>query len=229
MARFLETFEVIQGDGSWSNGPQPIDLLSQGVDIDTYDICTPATPADPPEFSMGDDVEPFAIKGYIEVPTRCAPADVEKYLHDAMVDSAEYTITKTLWSGANDNDTEFYMNGAHVSEVTRDGNVYAALGRAVHTAYAKTPFIKPVIHLGFETAMSLQLSLQNLGLPFVVAPGYPQDAIAVTGPIRVRLGTLEITKSVNPKNNRMQVEGTQFAKIEFDPYMAVRVIGSTGS
>ncbi|QGF20261.1 hypothetical protein SEA_SIXAMA_82 [Gordonia phage Sixama] len=229
MARFLETFEVIEGDGTWSNGPQPVDILSQGVTMDTYDICAPEPAPEVPDFDMGADIAPFAIKAYTEVPTRCSPADVEAYVARAMADAAEYTITKVLWSNANGNNTEFYLNGAHVTEVPRTGNVYTQLGKAVHTAYADTPFIKPVIHLGFETAMSLQLSLQNLGLPFVVAPGYPQDAIAVTGPITVRLGTIDTAKSVNPKNNRLQIEATRLAKIEFDPYMAVRVADSTGS
>lgn len=229
MARFLETFRVIEGDGAWSNGPQPLDTLSKGVGLDTYDICNPSTPDDPPEFDMGDDVAPFAIKAYTEVPTRCSPADIEDYVREAMSEAAEYTITKTLWEGPNGNTTEFYLNGNHTTTVARGANVYAALGKAVHTAYAETPFIKPVIHLGFETSMSLQLGLQNLGIPYVVAPGYPQDAIAVTGPITVRLGTIDITKSVNPKNNRVQIEATRLARIEFDPYMAVRVEDTSGS
>lgn len=229
VAKFLETFTVIEDDGQWSNGPQPVDTLSAGFAIDTYDICSPDTPETPPDFEIGSDASPFAVKAYMKVPSRCAPADIEQYVGVAMRESTEYTVTEALWNGANGNTSKFYLNDAAVTEVPRVGDMYSLLGDALHTAYTDTPFIRPVIHLGFQSAMALQLGLQNLGLPFVVAPGYPKDAIAITGPVTIRLGTIETTKSVNPSNNSMQIEATRLARIEFDPYMAVRVADSTGS
>ena len=226
MAKFLETFNVIEGDGQWTNGSQPIDTLSQGVNIDTYDICNPATPSDPPEFQIGEDISPFAVKAYMEVPTRCSPADIEMYVGAAMAEAVEYTVTKSLWNGANGNTSNIFMKSTEVTELARGTDMFATLGTVLHTAYDRTPFIKPVIHLGFQSAMMLQLGLQNLGIPFVVAPGYPQDAVAVTGTVTVRLGTIEITKSVNQSNNRMQIEATRLARIEFDPNMAVRAADS---
>ena len=229
MAKFLETFNVIEGDGSWSNGPQPIDTLSHGVVLNTYDICDPETPDTLPNFAIGEDVSPFAIKSYIKVPTRCAPGDVEQYIQRAMDESTEYVVTKALWIGARGNTTNIFMQSNEVTEVPRTGDMYSLLGSVLHTAYQDTPFIKPVIHLGFQSAMALQLGLQNLGLPFVVAPGYPKDAVAVTGPVTVRLGTIETTKAVDHSDNQMQIEATRLARIEFDPYMAVRVADSAGS
>ena len=229
MAKFLETFNVIEQDGSWSNGPQPIDTLSPGVIIDTYDICDPDFPGALPTFAIGEDVSPFAVKAYIKVPTRCAPGDVEQYVRAAMFQATEFTVTQALWNGANGNSTNIFMQASAVTEVPRTGDMFSILGSVLHTAYEDTPFIKPVIHLGFQSAMALQLGLQNLGLPFVVAPGYPKDAVAVTGPVTVRLGTIETTKSVDPSDNQMQIEATRLARIEFDPYMAVRVASSTGS
>lgn len=223
MARFFETFNVVTGDGGWSRSPQPIDTLSAGVAIGTYDICNPDSPGDAPEFSIGADVSPFAIKAYIKAPTRCSPDDLEQYIRQAMDDSAEYAVTKALWSGADGISTEMHLNGDDVTTVARSGDSYAQLSAALTRAYADTPFLKPVIHLGFQSAMTLQLGLQNLGLPFVVAPGYPGNAIAVTGPVTVRLGTIETTKAVTTDDNRLQVEATRLARIEFDPYMAVRI------
>lgn len=229
MARFLETFNVIEENGQWSNGPQPFDTLSAGVSIDTYDICNPDSPSAPPEFAIGVDAAPFAIKAYMKVPTRCAPGDVEQYVTAAMAEAAEYTVTDALWNGANGNTTELYLSSGDITEIPRTGDMYSLLGTVLHTAYQQTPFLKPVIHLGFQSAMALQLGLQNLGLPFVVAPGYPQDTVAVTGPITVRLGSIETTKSVDNSDNRMYIEATRLARIEFDPHMAVRVANSAGS
>lgn len=229
MARFLETFSVIEGDGPWSRGPQPVDTLSAGVSLATYDICSPDTPENPPEFEIGQDATPFAIKAYMKVPTRCAPADLDKYLRHAMDAATEYSVTNALWNGSIGSSSEFYLHGADVTEVPRAADMYTTLGVALHKAYEKTPFIKPVIHLGFTSAMALQLGLQNLGLPFVVAPGYPKDAIAITGPVVVRLGSIDTTTAVETDDNRMQVESTRLARIEFDPHMAVRVQDSSGS
>lgn len=229
MARFLETFNVIEQDGQWSNGSQPFDTLAAGVAMDTYDICNPETPDEPPEFALGVDVSPFAIKAYMKVPTRCAPGDISQYLEAAMVEAAEYTVTDALWNGANGNLTDIYLSSPDVTEVPRTGDIFAQLGTAIHTAYQQTPFLKPVIHLGFQSAMMLQLGLQTLGIPFVVAPGYPQDTIAVTGPITVRLGSIEVSKAVDPSDNRLQIEATRLGRIEFDPHMAVRVANSAGS
>ena len=229
MARFLETFTVLDGDGTWSRGPQPVDTLSAGVSIGTYDICAPAKPEDPPVFEIGQDATPFAIKAYAKVPTRCAPRDLESYVAAAMDLSTEYTVTSALWHGAEGSSSEFYLNGADVTEVPRAGDMFSSLGIALHTAYEKTPFIRPVIHLGFTSAMALQLGLQNLGLPFVVAPGYPKDAIAITGQVIVRLGSIDSETAVETDDNRLQVEATRLARIEFDPHMAVRVQSSSGS
>ncbi|AKJ72555.1 hypothetical protein PP301_gp017 [Gordonia phage GMA2] len=231
MARFFETFNVIEQDGPWSRGPQPVDTLSAGVSIQVRDICDPEPVDGPPDFDIGDDTSPFAITAYSKVPTRCAPSEIQSYVESAMRESTEYVVTKALWSGTTDNpDTKFYLGGDDVTVVSRSSNdMYDLLGKVLHKAYEDTPFIKPVIHLGFQSAMALQLGLQNLGLPFVVAAGYPQDAIAVTGPVTVRLGTIETTSAVETSDNRMQIESTRLARIEFDPYMAVRAQGSTGS
>lgn len=229
MARFLETFTVTEEDGSWSNSPQPVDTLSAGFSIDTYDICNPDTPETPAEFDIGSDASPFAIKAYMEVPTRCAPGDIERYVAMAMHSATEYSVTHALWNGANGNTSKFVLTDSSVDVIARSGDLFSILGEALHTAYAKTPHINPVIHLGYQSAMSLQFGLSTLNLPFVVAPGYPKDAVAITGAVTVRLGTIETTKSVNPSNNRLQIEATRLARIEFDPNMAVRVSDSAGS
>lgn len=226
MARFLETFNVIEGDGQWSAGAQPFDTLAAGFTVDTYDICNPDTPAALANTELGQDSSPFAIKAYMEAPARCAPAQMLAYAEAAMAGSAEYTITKALWFGANDTTTDIFLKDNDVTEVPRVGDYYAVLGSVLKAAYAKVPHINPVIHLGFQSAMALQLGLSNLGLPFVVAPAYPQDAVAVTGSVTVRLGSIELTKQVDPRNNKTQIEATRLAKIEFDPFMAVRAADS---
>lgn len=230
MARFFETFNIVEGDGSWSSGPQPVDTLACGFVIDTYDICEPDAPEPLADTPLGIDATPFAIKAYQEVPTRCAPAEILEWVDSAMHLSTEYTVTKSLWYGANGNTSKMYMHDPDIEVVDRGANDIKTLGACLEAVYEKAPMIRPTIHLGFEAAMSMQFGLDTLKIPFVVAPGYPPDAIAVSGPITINLGSVQTIASVNPANNRKQLESSRLARIVFDPCMVVRAADSgTGS
>jgi hypothetical protein len=171
-------------------------------------------------------VEPFAITAYGEIPPLCAPPDYEKFITNALDLSAEQKVTNTLWYGSPDVVTDMYMEHTDVQVLTRTGDPYTMVGTLLQTAFAKTPFLQPVLHLGWQSAMSLQLGLASLGLPFVVPRGYPSNAIAVTGPVVVRLSSIETITTFDYLLNRQYFESSRIAAIEFDPGIAVRIADS---
>lgn len=331
MAKFFETFDVIEGDGPWTAGPRPVDTFAGGVSIQTQSICNPPTPVSqvqtvtvsgspaggtftltfnghatgtiawnatatavqsavdaipgvgsnasvsgpaggpwlvtfggsmtgidepvmtanssgltggtspsvtaaitthgsntvaPASYPLARDTEPFACTAYGIVPPRCEPADYGDFIQQAIVTSSEWQISNALWTGYNGATGDMYLEHPDVEVIARTGDPYTIVGAVLQRAYAKTPFLQPVIHLGWQSAMSLQLGLASLQLPFVVPHGYPANAIAVTGPVVIRLGSVQAIETYDMNLNRHSFEATRLASIEFDPGIAVRVADS---
>jgi len=333
MAKFFETFDVIEGDGTWQAQPYPIDTWAGGIKVLTEDICTPPTPTNevqtitvngaptggtftlaldgqvtpsgvaydasastvqtalqalstigsgnatvagsaggpyvvtfagalgdievdaivgdgtlltggtdmsvtvqvttpgnvktPNSYPLTRLVAPFAITDYAIVPPRCTPTDYGDFVIASLIKSREYVITNSLWYGPSNPESDMYLEHPDVQVLERgSSDPYTLIGAALQAAFAKTPFIKPVIHLGFQSALALQLGLANLELPFVVAEGYPPNAIAVTDSVVVRIGSVQFISRVDTSLNRTYYEGSQIAAVEFDPGIAVRVSDS---
>lgn len=229
MARFFETFEVVETpEGTWTRGGQPIDTPEHGFTSIVTDICAPADRPTPPDYALGEDLEPFIIVGNQIVPTRCEPEDIRQRIVQTMSNVTEYRVTQAMWSGVPGTDSTLYLTHPDVAVVPRaaDGNWAQVLADVLTKAYEQTPHIRPVVHLGFQAALALQYGLQNLGLPYVVPMGYPQDAIAVTGPVKVYLTPIHTTNAVRRQDNRHEFEVTRFGAIEFDRYQAVRAADS---
>lgn len=227
MARFYDTFDVVVDDGAtWTRG-ENVDTLGCGFTLINSDICSPGVQPTPPDYGLGELATPFAIIANQVVPTRCAPEYVGQFVEQAMERATEYQITKALWDGVDDvPEHELFLTHSDVTEVARTGDVNQIIGTVLETAYAQMPFLSPVIHLGFQVAMSLQFGLNNIGIPYVIAPGYPRDAVAVTGPVQVKLTKTSYTQSVDPKDNREYFQASRLALIEFDPCQAVRAAAS---
>lgn len=221
MAKFLETFDVIESDGDWQQGYVK-DMLGEGFHLFTQDICDPTAPGPLPDSVMGKRIYPFAITAYQEVPPRCAPDYVGEFVTAAFEASTEYAVSDALWNGTSETESTMYLTHDDVEEVTRGLDPYSTVGSLLERAFEKTPFLKPVIHLGWQSALSLQFGLTTLGLPYVVPHGYPANAIAVTGPVRIRLGSIQSISEVDTSINRQYFETTRIAAIEFDPAQAVR-------
>lgn len=221
MARFFETFNVIEEDGRWTAG-STFDTPGCGFHVRTTDICVPGSPAPLPDTPMGQDPPRFVIVADQIIPTRCDPGDLENYVNSAMKRSSEYMVTKNLWHGAPGYTGPLYLKSTEVTEVPRTGDPYAVLGAVLEKAFEQSPHLDPVVHLGWQAAMSLQLGLSTLGLPYVVPTGYPKDVIAVTGPITVRLGSIKTSSAVDPKLNRKYIQANRLGALEFDPCFAVR-------
>lgn len=223
MAKFFETFEVIEGDGAWMRGPHPVDMPGRGLVTSLVDICAPADRTPPGDYSLGEDVHPFVIIANDIVPTRCSPEDIVATDRAEVVRATEYHVTKAVWEGVPGVDNyDMFLTHTDVTTVPRAAGYAETLANALKTAYDDRPGIQPTVHLGFLAAQALQLGLNNLGVPYVVAQGYPVDAIAVTGPVRVRLSSITSVTDVRAKDNRREIEFTRFAQVEFDTSTAVR-------
>lgn len=222
MAKFFETFTVEESDGDWTNGSYPLDTFGGSFHLYTQDICSPAAPGKLPESSLGQEIFPFAVTAYAEVPPRCAPSDIEDFLRKAFIDSTEWSISHALWHGPDSSEGNMYLTHPDVEVVTAGPDPVSTVGKLLEEAYKKTPYLQPVIHLGFQVAMSLQFGLATLGIPFVVPNGYPANAIAVTGPVRIRMGSVQNLTEFDTSINRQYFEATRIAAIEFDPTQAVR-------
>lgn len=223
MAKFFETFEVIESDGAWVRGPQPVDMPGRGLATALVDACAPADRPTPEDYPLGEDVHPFAIVANDIVPVRCSPEDIIDTDREEVIRATEYHVTKAMWSGvpgvAN---YDHFLTHPDVTTVPRAAGYAETLANVLKTSFDDRPGIRPVVHLGFLAAQALQLGLNNLGLPYVVAQGYPVDAVAVTGHVRVLLSPLTTLTDVRRDDNRREIEFTRFARIEFDTSTAVR-------
>jgi hypothetical protein len=227
MARFFETFEVVESTGSWTAGPYGIDTLGSGFTSIVTEACSPAARPTPPDYDIGHSVHPFAIIGNLITPTICEPDDVRPQVVEFMAGATEYRVTQTMWFGNDDTeDATLYLKHGDITEVPRAADLAGTLAAVLAKAYEKTPHIQPVIHLGLYAAQALQFALQNLKLPYVVPPAYPVDAVAVTGHVRVRLSPITTADAVRRQDNRHEYESTRFGAIEFDPVQAVRAADS---
>lgn len=237
MAKFFDTFEVIQEENpAWTRSPQEgygIDALDEGFTSILTDICAPADRPAPPDYNMGVVGHPYAVIGNLIVPVRCAPADVKDKVVRMMAGATEYQTSKALWYGVDapedaDDDKlgNLYLTHGDIHVVPRQADFGATLAKVLEDAYARNPHIQPVVHLGWQSALALQFGIQNLGLPFVVPPGYPANAIAVTDKVKVRLTPIVTLSAVRRTDNRMEFETTRFGAVEFLPHLAVRAADS---
>jgi hypothetical protein len=221
VAKFFETFNVVEEDGNWQQGYVK-DTLGEGFHLFTQDICDPTAPGPLPDSEMGKRIYPFAITAYQEIPPRCAPEYVGAFVDEAFRAATETAVSKYLWEGTAETESTMYLTHGDVEEITRGADAYTTVGSLLERAYEKTPFLRPTIHLGWQSALALQFGLTTLGLPYVVPHGYPANAIAVTGPVTIRLGSVQNISRTDIKINRTYFEATRIAAIEFDPAQAVR-------
>lgn len=231
MQGLLDIATVIRGDGDWTAGAVSdhwaCDRLTAAVGI-----CAPGDLPDlGEENSGGNRIEPFAMYAAQKFGYRCGPKDFEPRLEKAFDASAEYLLSKVLWEGPagviGDWDGEVYLTHPDVTVVDLApevaGDDKAALAALLQAAHDAHPDIaEPVVHLGWLTAMKLATTLKDMGIDYVVGPGYPNLGLAVTGPIVIRLGSIDVTNQQMVATNRFVVEATRLASIDFDMCLAAR-------
>ena len=232
MRGLLDTATVIEGDGHWTTGYE-IDALACGRDIKSLDICTFDPPDESTDSASGYRIEPWALVGTQRFPIRCAPGDASEELVEALENATEYEVAHNFWYGDVDSwrgatgGEGIFLSASNVATVARGTTTAATIAAVLEEAYKRNPDIQPIIHLGMLAALELvENKLNELGYEYAVSPGYPVNAIAVTGPVLVRLGTIESEQSVHTQNNRLYTAGTRLAAVEFDPCYAVRALST---
>lgn len=86
-----------------------------------------------------------------------------------------------------------------------------------------------VLHLGVSAAFSLSSQpfvseawsvLNEMEIDVAISPGYPTDFVALTGPIVIRLSSIQVLKATDALHNKIFFEATRLAAIEYDPCLA---------
>ena len=227
MNGLLEVATVLEGDGHWTIGYE-IDALACGRVIEAYDICTPGTPA-VSDSAVGFKVDPFALVGAQKFGTRCEPSDAADALTRALADSTEKLVANNFWNGdVTDwvgNPGDMYLTSPSIFTVSAGSDTLASIAAALIAASDNHPEIDPILHLGVGAALSIPNweTFEALGIEYSISLGYPSDGIAVTGPVLVRLGSIETLERHDERNNRNFVSATRLAAVEFDPCLAVVV------
>lgn len=231
MHGLLDAATVLYGDGHWTIGYE-VDALACGRNVEGSGICDPLplSEDDVDDAGTGYKVEPFAVVGWQRFGTRCQPADAEFALTQAVVDATEYVIGHNLWfgdipdwKGATEG---MFLADSAITTQTVTGDVEADIAAVMKKAFDDHPELDPVLHLGLGSALAIN-SFDNLGRigidEVVINPAYPVDAIAVTGPILLRIGTVETQTGLVavPRSNRTYISGTRIVAFEFDPCLAV--------
>ncbi|MGW8814087.1 hypothetical protein [Gordonia terrae] len=212
--------------GDWSRGPIVDEYVDRASGTVVTDICDPSYPLpEIPDVALGDERRPFAVIQYAHnVPTRCIGADeLIAAAGPTLARSVEYRVGKYLWEGGVNTD-EAHLLHTDITTVDRTGNYNTDVAAALHAAYAAKPWIRPILLLGFESALTLGIALGNIDVRWAVSPAIPQDAIAVIGDeVTVTLGIPETNHRVISETNRHQIETTQLVSLGFDITKAVRV------
>lgn len=222
----LDAATVIRGDGTWTHGYE-VDALSCGRIIQGTDLCTPITILDLSVTGTGYKVVPFGIEGHQNFRVVCAPEDADEALTEAMDAASDFVIAKNLWFGYIPDwpgVTEgMFLTSGSIATAATGTSTARTIADVLGAAFALHPDLEPILHLGLSAAADLQdnFLLSAADMPVVVSPAYPPLGVAVTGPIIVRLGSIETLTRIDESINREYIQGTRLAAFEFDPCLAV--------
>ncbi len=183
MADILDALTIEEGSGPWTRGPRVIDRPDRNISTALVDVCSPAYPLpviEEPE-PLGDEARPIAALAYAVVPTRCEPAEYEAAVTTAMARSTPYQAAKLLWHGSDVEDADDpFIAHTDVQTIAAQADPVDTVAALINAAYARHPWIAPVLHVGTAMALRLALALNSSGIPWVTSPAYPLNGLAVT-------------------------------------------------
>lgn len=225
--RLFGVANVIISDGDWTAGSSRYEDLSCGRVSTTVGICEPGDLPDVPDSGDAWKVDPFAVYVAQRLSYMCGPDQYKPLVSAAVDQTSEYLAARVLWHGPDAIvgtwEGELHLNSPDIETVPRQADPVDTLALLVDTAYQRHPELAPVLHLGTTARLRLKDQLTALGLDFVTSPAYPTDGLAVTGPVTIRLGSVETTEQSIHTVNRFVVEGTRLAAVEFSPCRSLRV------
>lgn len=216
---------VTYGDSQeWTALGESVDALACGREWELIgDLCDSDGETDMDVSLTGYEAPPFAVVARQKFGTRCAPEEAEKLIQDAMTAAAEHQIGQALWEGVTGTwDGVLYLTSSEVASTTITGDVKADIAAVVKAARDANPDLNPLLHLGLEAALVVGVDLDRIDIPYVVNSGYPVDGIAITDEVTIRLGSVQVLRTIAYPNNKMFVEATRLAAVSFDPCLARR-------
>ena len=202
--------------------PTPEPLSNVGATADDSGAC-------------GVDTFPFAVITSVRSRARFGEYNSDGAVESSMDAEVEKALGRFLFEGsaAIPVDDRVAWMGSAEYEVAPGADDKASVLAAITEFRTRTVGVKDedvLLHLGLGVVFDLSPfiiddddRLEGTNIRIVSSPGYPTDAIGVTGPIRVRRTSTQVLSEVQTSANDRNTEATQIVSLEFDPCQAVRV------
>jgi hypothetical protein len=238
MSGILDRANVLVGDGQWS-AMEMVESVGGLVNVKLAEICS----GDEAQVTGGTggayeiDVVTFGIDSQLVRPTRCASGSEDELARSVVDRVTEQAVGQALFvTGSGYQKT---VDGASVDLLTlKDAAIHTEtaastvlkLLKCLDWYYAHSLGMKPIVHLGRTAAADIanvQMFANGSGEQLVtgeavsLSVGYPTGAIAVTGPIGVRLGNVQTNYKFDSGLNRTYIDALRLAAFAFDPEIAV--------
>lgn len=236
MGGLLQAADVTSPEGSWARG-YPIDSIGCALRSETTNVCDPVREdlSGPTAAEVGlcstNDANIFAVVVSLASRAMRMSGDEDGVVRDALDFETEKAAGKALWGEIGSEKDNTSLTGPDVGTVPAGASTNATVSTLLEEFWSRTVGVgyeDTIIHLGVSRLLEMFGEIEgglikNLGIQVATSPGYPADGIAVTGPIRIRLGADQVLTSVDSADNTARSEANRIAAIEFDPCTAVRV------
>lgn len=241
MGGLLDTANLVRTGESFGTSsydlPSPTPFMRSAL----YDVCDPTNEhidvsglgvGDP--YPSSDCILPranvFAVVVDLGSRAMRSEGNEEELVRSALDIESEKAAGIAMWGGDYASPPPTSLSGADVATVAAGADPAASLVAALGAYWKRSVGIDypdTIIHLGVAHLVSLfgQIEggvVKNLDIRVATSPGYPDDLIAVTGPVTIKLGPDEVDSNVD-RSNAMVSEASRLVAIEFDPAAAVRV------
>lgn len=179
----------------------------------------------------GLTVNAFTVVTSLAERVMCAdPTASPALVRDAMEMESEKAAGLALWGGTGEN-PDLSFQGPDVATVAAGASTNATVAALLKEFWSRATGVQyqdTIIHLGVGALLELFGEIEaglikNLNIRTATSPGYPSDMVAVTGPVLIKLGPIEVIPRVDESVNRQLTEAVRLGSIQFDPCMAVVV------
>jgi hypothetical protein len=228
----MDVATVEYGDGKWTRG-YDFSSYQCGLSSAVADVCIPgsggmALSGAPGGYPSGFKASTFAVVLTMRQSERCRIDDPHGVLTAASKAEIAKAASRVLYYGTGFSTT--WLGSSEVLSVAAISNdVPGTVAAALQKFYENTVGVEPIIHLGLGAAIALAFYigdddlLSGVSTPVVVSSSYPTGAIAITGPIKVRVSDPQDVETHDFSINRVEDAVTFLATVEFDPCGAVVV------
>lgn len=230
------------GDGPWTQG-YDVEVVRCAATLTAVDVCAPnsASLVAGSTTASGGTAPVYRIRSFAaeisaKRPTYCSDPEAAQIIADLLEEQSERVAAYVLWNGIGGVNgwgaANAYLLNSDVNVATAAANLTDTIG-AAYAKYAGgiVNFDESILHLGLTAA--LEASALNMlteggrvkatGGKYVISESYPTGGIAITGPIKIKMGSTEALQAYNIQVNRTEVQGNRLMAVEFEPCISVRV------